>query len=144
MLSYHMFSTETLHENRDRLLAALAALNIQSAVIDYTGGGDSGDISEVSVSPPDLMTSLAQAAVALRCIRGEWRDGKYHPKVEDQSIPLRQALEDFTLDWVNATHGGWENNEGGQGTVVINVAENTFTLEHTEFYTESHCYEYAL
>lgn len=144
MLGNHTLSTDALHENRERLLAALSALSIQTAVIDYSGGGDSGDVSELVVSPPEQMTQVTQATVILRCVRGEWRDGKYHPIVEDQPVLLRQALEDFTLDWVNATHGGWENNDGGQGTVTINVADNTFVLEHTEFYTESHSYEYAL
>jgi hypothetical protein len=46
--------------------------------------------------------------------------------------------------WVDAHHSGWENNDGGSGTVTIHVAENNFQLEHTEYYTESSSYEYTL
>ena len=34
--------------------------------------------------------------------------------------------------------------DGGSGTVTIQVAENNFQLEHTEYYTESSSYEYTL
>lgn len=144
MFGSSLLSANALLENRHRLLAALRELEAQSATIDYSGGGDSGDISTVAVFPSERMDSLAQAMVVLRCVRGEWRDGHYQPIVEDRSVALSQALEDFTLEWVNSTHGGWENNDGGQGTVTIDVTENTFNLEHTEFYTESTGYEHSL
>lgn len=144
MHNYQMLSKDALHENRNRLIAALAELKAETVTIDYIGGGDSGDVSNLSVSQPDLLPQLEQAAVVLRCIRGEWRDCQYHHWPEDQPVPLRQALMDFTLDWVNSEHGGWENNDGGQGSVIIRVPDNTFSLEHTEFYTESTSYEYSL
>lgn len=144
MLDYFVLSHAALQENRDRLMAALAGLGAESATIDYVGGGDSGEVSSLTVSPSDLRASLQQATVVMRCVRGEWRDGQYHHWPEDQSVPLAQALTDFTLDWINSEHGGWENNDGGQGSVTILVADNSFSQEHTEFYTESTCYDYSL
>ena len=42
---------------------------------------------------------------------------------------MRQALADFTLDWVEDTHSGWEINDGACGELVIDVAEATFVLD---------------
>ena len=55
---------------------------------------------------------------------------------------MDDALRDFAMAWANAQHSGWENNDGGSGTVIIHVAENNF--QHTEYYTESSSYEYTL
>jgi hypothetical protein len=74
----------------------------------------------------------------------DWQEGVgyvYTRATQLQSI--YQALGDFSMSWVSAQHGGWENNDGGQGTVTVVVADNTFTLEHTEFFTESCSYEYS-
>lgn len=34
-------------------------------------------------------------------------------------------------------HEGYQNHDGGQGTLTIDVDEGVVTLEHTDFYTES-------
>ena len=144
MSDYHVLASEALHDNRVRLMTALATLQAQQVVVNYTGGGDSGDVAELGIMPPELLPQLDSETVAIRCLVGEWRDGQHHHQVVDKPLTLKAALQDFTLDWVNSTHGGWENNDGGQGTVTIDIAENTFDLEHTEFYTESNCYEHSL
>lgn len=137
-------SNELLQENRARLMAVLTTLAVRSVTINYVGGGDFGDVCDLEISPPELLTQLEQTNVVMRYVRGEWHDGKYHPSLADQTVPLQQALTDFTLDWLNSVQGGWENNDGGQGAVIINVHHNSCSLEHTEFYTETNDYVYSL
>ena len=57
---------------------------------------------------------------------------------------INDALRDFTLTWVNAHHGGWENDEGGDGTVTLYVPANHCQLAHSECYTERNDYAYSL
>ena len=149
MMGYSPKSFEAVRANRQPLLTALAALAITQLVVRYEGGGDSGDVSELEVFPE----SLAQANIAntlkveqltYHCLAGEYQDGEYRYFLQEQQSSIDSALRDFVLTWVDAHHGGWENNDGGSGTVTINVSEGTFRLEHTEYYTECSNYEYDL
>ena len=149
MMAYSPKSFEAVRANRQPLLTALAALGITQLVIRYEGGGDSGDVSELEIFPE----SLAQANIAdtlktqqLSCyyLAGEYQDGEYRYFLQEQQSSIDEALRDFVLTWVDAHHGGWENNDGGSGTMTINVTEGTFRLEHTEYYTECSNYEYDL
>ena len=149
MMGYSPKSFEAVRANRQPLLTALAALAITQLVVRYEGGGDSGDVSELEIFPE----SLAQANIAntlkveqltYHCLAGDYQDGEYHYFLQEQQSSIDSALRDFVLTWVDAHHGGWENNDGGSGTVTINVSEGTFRLEHTEYYTECSNYEYDL
>ena len=149
MMAYSPKSFEAVRANRQPLLTALAALAITQLVVRYEGGGDSGDVSELEIFPE----SLAQANIAntlkveqltYHCLAGEYQDGEYRYFLQEQQSSIDSALRDFVLTWVDAHHGGWENNDGGSGTVTINVSEGTFRLEHTEYYTECSNYEYDL
>ena len=149
MMGYSPKSFEAVRANRQPLLTALAALAITQLVVRYEGGGDSGDVSELEIFPE----SLAQANIAntlkveqltYHCLAGEYQDGEYRYFLQEQQSSIDSALRDFVLTWVDAHHGGWENNDEGSGTVTINVTEGTFRLEHTEYYTECSSYEYDL
>ena len=149
MMGYSPKSFEAVRANRQPLLTALAALAITQLVVRYEGGGDSGDVSELEIFPE----SLAQANIAntlkveqltYHCLAGEYQDGEYRYFLQEQQSSIDSALRDFTLTWVDAHHGGWENNDDGSGTMTINVSEGTFRLEHTEYYTECSNYEYDL
>ena len=146
MMGYSPKSLEAITNNRQPLLEALAALHVAEVVIRYDGGGDSGDVSEVSVLPEslDVAEQLATVQVNYYYLLGEYREGQYHYQLESHLVSLDDALRDFALTWVDAHHGGWENNEGGAGVVTIKVAEPNFLLEHVEYYTESVSYDYSL
>ena len=144
MLEFQLPAEDSRTLNRDRLLTALAGLGVRQVVVAYEGGGDSGDVSEVSVEPPELLPTLRTEMIELRCRIGEFQDGRYQYRMADQSMSLHRAVSDFTLDWVGDTHGGWENNEGGNGSVTIDVEAGTLRLEHTEYFTESQDYVHEL
>ena len=149
MMGYSPKSFEAVRANRQPLLTALAALAITQLVVRYEGGGDSGDVSELEVFPESLAqaniaNTLKVEQVTYHCLAGEYQDGEYRYFLQEQQSSIDSALRDFVLTWVEAHHGGWENNDGGSGTMTINVTEGTFRLEHTEYYTECSNYEYDL
>ena len=149
MFAYSPKSFEAVRANRQPLLTALAALGITELVVRYEGGGDSGDVSELEIFPQELAeaniaNTLKMEQLTYHCLAGEYQDGEYRYFLQEQQSSIDSALRDFTLTWVDAHHGGWESNDGGSGTVTINVAEGTFRLEHTEYYTECSSYEYDL
>ncbi|HNN30173.1 MAG TPA: hypothetical protein PKL36_14110 [Agitococcus sp.] len=149
MMGYSPKSFEAVRANRQPLLTALAALAITQLVVRYEGGGDSGDVSELEIFPETLAqaniaNTLKVEQVTYHCLAGEYQDGEYRYFLQEQQSSIDSALRDFTLTWVDAHHGGWENNDGGSGTMTINVTEGTFRLEHSEYYTECSNYEYDL
>ncbi len=144
MFAYTPASLEAIHANRESLLAALIKLNITEVTIRYEGGGDSGDVTELDVKPETVISQLTTEQVSHHFVASEYRDREYHYHLEERQSSVDDALRDFAMAWANAQHSGWENNDGGSGTVTIHVAENNFQLEHTEYYTESSSYEYTL
>jgi hypothetical protein len=144
MFAYTPASLEAIHANRESLLAALIKLNITEVIIRYEGGGDSGDVTELEVKPDTVAPQLTTEQVSHHFVASEYRDREYHYHLEERLLSVNDALHDFALEWVDVHHSGWENNDGGSGAVTIQVTENRFQLEHTEYYTESCGYEYTL
>ena len=144
MFAYTPASLEAIHANRESLLAALIKLNITEVTVRYEGGGDSGDVTELEVKPETVTPQLVVEHIPHRYVASEYRDREYHYHLEKRQSSVDDALRDFAMAWANAQHSGWENNDGGSGTVIIHVAENNFQLGHTEYYTESSSYEYTL
>ena len=54
-----------------------------------------------------------------------------------ESITLEQAIETLVYDALAQTHGGWENNEGGFGAFVFDVAARTLRLTMNARVTET-------
>lgn len=131
-----------LQQNREAIIVALRHHAIEEVTIEYNGGGDSGCISEIKFEPE---TEIArQQSITLQHVRTHHANGEFHTELIEETSTLENALEDFTMSWVGLHHSGWENNEGGRGTVTIDVLENTFELEHVTYYTETSHHAYSL
>ena len=103
----------------------------------FDGYGDSGQIDDVSVTagtPHDL------AAIEIEQKQAIW--GK--DTVETVTVALRTAIEDLGYEFLERTHCGWENNEGGFGEFEFDVPARTITLDFTERYVscESHWHDF--
>ena len=101
-----------LKAQRNALLPKLRALGITTVDATYDGYGDSGNVNHIACQPQS--------------------DGV--------SNEMHSALEDFI--WMMAYHQspGFENNDGGEGSVTWDVAADRITIEHANFYTERNEY----
>lgn len=45
---------------------------------------------------------------------------------------MKEAIERLAYDFLEETHGGWENNEGAYGDFLFDVTERTITLNYNE------------
>ena len=97
---------------RTVILPALLASGVANVEAAYSGYGDSGAIDGV-----------------------QYRD-KSGVRVEREKIPavLTEKLENVLYEFLPA---GFEINDGGQGTLTLDVQAGTVKLEHEENYTES-------
>lgn len=139
-------AVQAIHKNREVLLASLQALSIGKVVAQYSGGGDSGDVCELHVIPEFAAPGLQATEVTETYVHRDYTGPEtgWQFSLRTRVVPLEEALHDFTLDWLEIHHPGWENDDGGDGSMSINVAAGTCRLEHREFYTESTGYEYEL
>ena len=97
---------------RTEILPALRTHRVANIEAAYSGYGDSG------------------------CIDGVQFRGPAGERVERASIPdqLKEALESCLYELLPA---GFEINDGGQGTLTLDVQTGKITIQHQENYTES-------
>jgi|688.fasta_scaffold05035_4 hypothetical protein len=98
------------------MILELLDLGAVKAVINYSGGGDSGAVDEV-----------------------EFRDANDNVlKLDDR----REEIEDMVYPLLNTLEDWW-NNEGGYGLMVLDLRtgeyhiENTIYIQHTEEFTHT-------
>jgi hypothetical protein len=116
--------------NKTVLFDALAPAGITSIHVDFDGEGDSGQINGVSVLAGDQPAQLPTTQVTLHQLR--WGETESTPS----EFTLAEAIETLCYDYLEQEHGGWENNDGGYGEFIIDVAERTIELEFYSRYTD--------
>jgi hypothetical protein len=136
-------------QNKTVIFDALKELGIEWLVVGYSGSGDSGQIDGMYLddsyqTEANLTKEVGWAEV--NRVYQPTSDGGWSPITTTtvKSSPLSELVEAFCYDALEEKHGGWENNDGGEGTFIFDVAEREVTWEHREFYTESNEYTYEL
>jgi len=117
--------------NKTTIFAALSAASITLVTVTFDGGGDSGQIQEVLAQAGDAPVDLPSVQVDM--LRAPWNGGK----PDTSKLSLRDAIEEICFDYLSQEHGGWENNDGGQGDFTFHVDERRIELDFNQFYTES-------
>jgi len=92
----------------------LLALGVAIVTATYSGCGDSGQIDEV-----------------------EFLTAENRNVTGDIPEDLQKDVEALLYDALEFRHGGWENNEGGEGEFRWVLALNEFQHTHRDFYTET-------
>lgn len=139
-----------LRQNQRTLISALATGAAGAAVrarIEYAGSGDSGSVSDVTITRDDGLSFDDQAAVEVLVRESHFVNGSWQAGTAGRLMTLRQALEDFAEEVLEELHGGWENNEGAEGQVVFELDRDgvaSVSVEHNEFFTESNYMETRL
>jgi hypothetical protein len=107
----------TLKASRAELLAQLRARGISEVTAEYEGYGDSGNVEDVIVQPAEVQL----------------------PE------PLATEVGDFAWSLAYHYHPGFENNEGGYGTLTWDLRNDSITLDHADRYVEcAHSYDEGL
>ena len=103
---------ETNDRFRDELLPQFKSLGVANIAVAYSGYGDSGAIDGIQYRD--------QAGI----------------RFDRTTIPtqLIEGLEQCVYTFLPA---GFEINDGGQGTLTIDVLNASVTIQHQENYTES-------
>jgi len=103
------------------LLAGLKASRVATVTIEYDGEGDSGQIETIVARTARGKPATLRGSVTLD-LHGQAREYK----------SLEEVLDEFAWAILRVYHDGFENNEGGFGTLTIDVAKGTITLDHND------------
>ncbi len=133
---YDVLNAGVRDTNKAALFAVLADAVITQVTVWFDGGGDSGQIESVEAKSGDIAVDLPDATVQVRVAEF----GRSEIVVRDMPVP--ELIEQLCYDYLSATHGGWENNDGAYGEFVFAVAVGTIRLEHNERYTASETYNH--
>ena len=109
---------------KPHLLAALKAKRIASVTVEYDGSCDDGQIGEITATGRNGKPAALKGSILLDL------DG------DRCKHDLRDAVEEFTWELLLAYHAGFEINDGGYGTLNIDVAKGTITLDHNDRFTD--------
>lgn len=132
--------------NKAAIMAKLKELGATNVDIEWSGGGDSGQIDLVnatdkngkSIKIEDAMINITAkgSALNLRTNNGDFINDQ-DVTIEEQ-VSLDQAIERLVEDWWESSgQGGWWNNDGGNGSGAIDVEKGTIRLEHYNNMTTS-------
>jgi len=104
-------------EVRAALFAQLRALGVTEVTAEYEGYGDSGNVEGITLQPTE--TALPS--------------------------DLSSQLDDFAWAFAYQQHPGFENNEGGYGTLTWDLAKDSIDLDHADRFVDStHSYHEGL
>jgi hypothetical protein len=144
--------------NRVVVFEALEMLGIATAVIDFDGQGDSGCLNELAYyaeefDDPDDVSQIIDTLELLGAKDpGDMQveiDMGYGRAGDDGAItwtPKAMSLDDAVKElaghYLEQLHGGWENNDGAYGHILVLVPQRKFRL-CTNFRVMSTEYEQA-
>jgi hypothetical protein len=117
--------------NKAALFDALASAGITTVIIEFDGGGDSGQVESIEARIGEKLVDLPDAKIELA--QSLWGS----PNIERSAFSIRDAVEQIAYDFLEETHRGWENNDGAYGEFTIDVAERTITLDFNERISEA-------
>ena len=134
---YVIEEASVLGRNRRILLATLARAGAVTATASYVGSGDSGGVEDVSVEMPAEAPFDMLSPVTVFAERGAYENGRWETTTVEEQLSIEQALRDFADAVIDLVHGGWENGDGGSGSVVFDCQAGIVRIEHTTYFTDS-------
>lgn len=117
-------------KTHDAIIEQLRTMGVTQAVVEYSGGGDSGGVDSIAAcmksSPPDTWSPIEVIEAAHEAAHPTSKVvAEVTAAIEgSELISMRKRIEELcyeALDHVNAED--WCNNDGGGGTMTIYVED---------------------
>lgn len=116
-------------ENLRRVLPILRENNIADVTVSFDGENDEGAISDIWYNPQSLAEAVSSLQVEYLSQSQYLEDGRWMTAVTPKQGSLKEAIEELAYDYIEETGVDWYNDDGGFGSLVIDVQQGTATLE---------------
>jgi hypothetical protein len=93
-------------------------------------------VDAVSVEPMSAEALGSMVTMRFEASSYLLAESRWERRSEDRCVTLEDALSDFANQVIYEHAGGYENNEGGRGTLMLRTDSGKWTLDHTTYYTE--------
>ena len=117
--------------NKAAVFDALAAARINRVIVEFDGEGDSGQINSVTAFCGKEPTAFPQTTVSIQ--ETAWGNNN----ATSTQATLEGAIETLCYDYLEVTHGGWENNDGAFGEFHFDIGARTIDLEFYARFTDT-------
>jgi|LakMenE01Jun11ns_1017448.scaffolds.fasta_scaffold9501732_2 hypothetical protein len=126
----------------------LLAYNVTALTLEYDGSGDSGDFGSgtVTISPdcaqinkPTTEIDYADQQTIDAITRSRhvsWDKFIEARRAEKNPVITAEMCDEISDAAFDLLPGGWEINDGSFGSIIIDTANETISVEHNERYTE--------
>jgi hypothetical protein len=133
-------SMPTLEDRIRKLWPVLLRAGVEQVRMEYEGSGDSGEFMNPEYVPEESKEKLQGITVTSMRKNSKWDRGtnSWVHEVSWVDEPVEHALSDIASEVVHTSHAGWENNEGGCGSVVMDCEEFTIMVKHEQYERISH------
>ncbi len=124
--------------NKAAIMAALKSNGVTNATSEYSGSGDEGSTGSVTVHPEN--TAALEYNVTVKMIGSTFDSSaeKWITKASDSNLTLEQALRDVTDQLIEMNgHAGYEDGDGGGGSVTFDVENDTVEHDHYDCVVEN-------
>ena len=129
-------------EKLNPVLHKMRTWGVKEARVIFYGGGDSGQIEEVTFDKnvPSSCTVKMEIERREHIWVEETQSYKYEIKKEREEKTLEDALEHVTYELLDDCGVDWYNNEGGGGHLYVDLKGDEPTVEFHVYYNviESH------
>lgn len=130
--------------NLATLVAALAPLGCTQVDVEYSGSGDSGDQCDVTFLPPDIDVDDAMQ-VKGQTVASHYSSGAWEYSIVESDVSLSDLAGSVCDACIDATgHDGYQNGEGGGGSLTINMQTGRIQFEHYDNVVTQEYEHYAL
>ena len=122
--------------NKATILEAMQKAGVQSAIVEYTGEGDSGNGVDVSVEGGFPLAMDIEVSIVV--VNSTWdADARRWESMEStKTTSLAEALEQMADDLIELHHSGYENNDGGGGSITFDAQAESVSYEYYHYYVE--------
>ena len=129
-----------ISHNKKLIFNILEQNKVKSITVSFDGGGDSGQVDNITIKPSSKKTLLIEPVVGFKCLRHvEYKNGERTPVYHDDNDPemnIEFVLNAICYDLLERSHSGWEINDGSFGDFIFDVKTKSIKLMHNERYTD--------
>lgn len=132
---------------KDELLTRLKMLGVTYVKVDFSGGGDSGEIENAYANDAqDKDVDVSKESMIWPTKESYEENNEWHQRVVDKEWLVIDILKDMTEKWLEDAGHDWYNNDGGQGDMTIDFRSSPpeFYLNVGVNYTRTDDYSYSL
>lgn len=129
-----------LRDRMKKVWPILLGAGVKTVKLEYSGSGDSGMFELPEYEPSDTVNSSVgdiQVETMTKSSTFDRKTSSWTQKIGWVQMSLSDTMTDIASDFVSYYHGGWENNEGGRGTVEFDCEQFTVGVKHEEYVIQS-------